>query len=80
MKNSDRILALRNARKLIRSRDRKLESMKRRLAALTTDHGVELESDIVDEITDVIQKHRPEMESLAMSDFRSIFWNQQVHE
>ena len=80
MKSADRILALRNARRLIQNRDRKLARMKRRLDALTTDGGVELESDVVDEISAVIKGHHPEIESLAMSDFRRIFWDQQVRE
>ena len=80
MKNSDRISALRNARRVIQNRDRKLARMKRRLNALTTEGGVVLESDMVDEMSAVIQNHHPEIESLSMSDFRRIFWNQQVHE
>lgn len=80
MKSPDRISALRNARRVIKNRDRKLERMKRRLDALTTTGGIELGSEVEEEMAAIIQKHHPEIESLPMSDFRRIFWSQQVLE
>ena len=78
MKSTERILALRNARKIIRNRDKKLATLKRRLEMLTSQSGVELGSDMENEMFDIINTHHPEIESLPMSDFRRVFWCQQV--
>lgn len=74
----DRISALRNARRTIQNRDRKLAKMKLQLDTLTSVKGVELGNDMHEDIVSIIQKHHPEIESLPMSDFRRVFWNQQV--
>ena len=50
MKTSESISALRNARRVIRNRDRKLVIMKQRLDALIAKGGVELGSDMEEEM------------------------------
>lgn len=52
--------------------------MKHTLDAVISKDGVELEGNVEEEMSAIIQKHHPEIESLPMSDFRRIFWNQQV--
>ena len=79
MKSPDRIAALRNARKVIKNRDRKISKMKLHLDRLTSNKGVELGSDMQEEILSIIQEHHPKIETLPMSDFRRVFWNQQVN-
>ena len=78
MKTSESISALRNARRVIRNRDRKLARMKQRLDALIAKGGVELGSDMEEEMASIVKSHHPDIESLPMSDFRRVFWNQQV--
>ena len=45
---------------------------------LTSECGVELEPEVHNELSDVIDKHGAEIAKLSGSDFRKIFWNQQV--
>ena len=78
MKTPERLTALRKAKQALRNRDRRLSRMKKRLEALTSDCGVELENEVQEEITEVIDRHGTDMESLPISDFRRIFWDQQV--
>ena len=78
MKTPDRLSALRNARDTIRKRDRKIAKIKVRLESLTSKRGIAVESDVQEEIAQVIQRETPVMESLPASDFRRIFWEQQV--
>ena len=79
MKTPDRLSALRNARLTLRKRDRKIAYIKKRLESLTLERGVAVESDVQAEIQGVIARERVEMESLPNSDFRRIFWEQQVY-
>ena len=78
MKTLERLLALRNARQTLRNRDRKIARVKKRLDSLTSERGVALESHVHDEIEQVIERESSEMGSLPDSDFRKIFWEQQV--
>ena len=52
--------------------------MEKRLNMLTSECGVELEPEVHNELSDVIDKHGAEIAKLSGSDFRKIFWNQQV--
>lgn len=63
----------------MRNRDRRLARMKKQLDVLTSENGVELEPEIHDELSEVVEKHDVEMMSLPGSDFRRIFWSQQVY-
>ena len=78
MKTPDRLSALRNARDTIRKRNRKIAMIKVRLESLTSQRGIAVESDIQEEIDQVIHRETPAMESLPASDFKRIFWEQQV--
>ena len=75
MKTSESIAALRNARRVITNRDRKLARMKQRLDALIAKGGVELGSDMEEEMASIVKSHHPDIEPLPMSDFRCVFWN-----
>ena len=79
MKTPEKIAVLRKARETLRKRDRKIAHMKRRLELLTQDRGIAVETDVQNEIQEVIQRENSEIESLPDSDFRKIFWQQQVH-
>ena len=78
MKTPDKLSALRNARNTIRKHDRKIEKIKVRLESLTSTRGIAVESNVQEEITQIIQRESPVMESLPAFDFRRIFWKQQV--
>ena len=52
--------------------------MKKRLDMLTSKSRVELDSEAEEEIREVIDTHTTDMMSLPGSDFRKIFWDQQV--
>ena len=78
MKTPERLSALRNARQTLRNRDRKIARMKKRLESLTSEGGVSVGTEVQEEIEEVIEKQTPEIESLPGSDFRRIFWEQQV--
>ena len=78
MKTPDRLSALRKARQTLRNRDRRLARLKNRLEKLTTERGVEMDDDVVEEMTEVIDEHSSEIDALPGSDFRRIFWDQQV--
>ena len=62
----------------LRKRDRKIAQIKKRLESLTSRKGVAVASDVQEEIGQVIERSGTEMESLPTSDFRRIFWEQQV--
>lgn len=78
MKTPERLSALRNARQTLRNRDRKVARVKKQLESLTSQRGVAVESHVNEEIKQVIERESLEMESLPESDFRRIFWDQQV--
>ena len=78
MKTPERLSALRKARQTLRNRDRRLARVTKKLEVLTSECGVEVEKEVQEEIQGVIDNHGSEMESLPGSDFRRIFWDQQV--
>ena len=71
-------MSLRNATETLRKRDRKIAQIKKQLESLTSRKGVAVASDVQEEIGQVIERSGTEMESLPTSDFRRIFWEQQV--
>ena len=73
MKTPDRV-----ARTTLRNRDRRIARMKKKLDAMTTNNGVQVESEVQEEIESVIENRRPEIEALPGSDFSHVFWDQQV--
>ena len=78
MKKSDSISALRKVRRVIRNRDRKLARMKQQLDTMILKDGVVLKSDVEEELSSIMKLHHPDIESLPKSDFRHVFWDQQV--
>lgn len=78
MKTPERISALRKARRTLRNRDRRLARMKMKLDAFTSKVGVQLEDETEKEIEAIVDNHTSEMETLPLSDFQRIFWDQQV--
>lgn len=78
MKTPERISALRKARRTLRNRDLRLARMKKKLDAFTSEVGVQLEEQTQKEIELVVSEHASEMETLPLSDFQRVFWDQQV--
>ena len=78
LKTPERLSVLRRASQTLRNRDRRIKRMEKRLNMLTSECGVELEPEVHNELSDVIDKHGAEIAKLSGSDFRKIFWNQQV--
>ena len=78
MKTPEKLTSLRKARETLRKRDRKIAQIKKQLESLTSQEGVAVASDVQEEIGQVIERSGMEMESLPTSDFRRIFWEQQV--
>ena len=52
--------------------------MKSRLESITSVKGVEIDPESSQQIEAVIAERRSEMESLPTTDFKRIFWDQQV--
>lgn len=78
MKTPERLSSLRNARQTLQNCDRKIARIKKQLESSTSESGVALENDVQEEIKGVIERESSKMESLPDSDFRRIFWEQQV--
>lgn len=78
MKTPERISALRKARRTLRNRDLRLARMKKKLDAFTSEVGMQLEEQTQKEIELVVSEHASEMETLPLSDFQRVFWDQQV--
>ncbi len=49
-----------------------------RLDMMTSLKGIEVDKDVNDEMEDVIKCRSSEMEALPVTDFRRLFWDQQV--
>lgn len=77
MKTPERLNALRNAKQTLQIRDQKITRMKQRLQSVTSVKGVEVDLDMAKKITEVIEDNS-KMEELPKSDFKRIFWDQQV--
>ncbi len=75
MKTPERLTALRVAKQTLRIRDQKLARIKYRLESITC---VEISQETYTEIEPVIAEWRSEMELLPTTDFKRIFWDQQV--
>ena len=78
MKTPERLKILRKARQTIRTRDKQIARMQKRLEELSTLNGVEVGDDVEEEIKDAIKNHNDEMSALPPGDFRRVFWDQQV--
>jgi hypothetical protein len=78
MTTPDRLSSLCNAKRTIRIRDQKIARIKKRIESVTSDAGIQLESDAFDEVEGVISEKCSEIEALPVSDFRRVFWEQQV--
>ena len=78
MRTPERLSALRVARQTLRMRDQKIARMTQRLESMTSVKGVEVDCDVCGEIEKVIEERSSEMETLPKSDFRRVFWDQQV--
>ena len=63
---------------MLRMRDQKLARMKERLRSLMLEKGVEVDQEVHEELPDMIKDKNEEIQSLPASDFRRIFWDQQV--
>ena len=79
MRTPQKLSALRKARTIIKARDRRVKRMKKKLDSMTAASGVELEESASLEIERVIDHHSSEISALPASDFKRIFWDQQVH-
>ena len=66
------------ARETLRKRNRKIARVEKQLELLTSRGGVAVASDVQEEIAQGIEMGKMEVESLPASDFRRIFWEQQV--
>ena len=78
MKTPERLSVLRKARKTLRNRDLKLKRLQKRLAKLTTERGINVEEEVQQEVEGMIDKHAADMHALPRTDFRRVFWDQQV--
>ncbi len=78
MRTPERLTALKVAKHTLRIRDQKITSMKKKLDSLTSQKGVAVDNYVQKELEDVICDKKSEIESLPISDFRRIFWEQQV--
>ena len=75
MTTPQRLSALRIAKQPLCMRDQKITQMKQRLESVK---GIEVDSEVSEEIEMVVKERSSEMEALPKSDFRRVFWDQQV--
>ena len=78
MKTPERLSSLRRARDTLRKRDRKIANIKKQLESFTLQGGITVESNVQEEIEEGIKQGNEDVKSLPDSDFRRIFWEQQV--
>ena len=78
MKTSEQLSALCSAKQTLHLRDQKLARMKSRLESITSVKGVEIDPESSQQIEAAIAKVKSEMESLLTTDFKIVFWDQQV--
>ena len=78
MKTPERLASLRQARETLRKRDRKITQLKKKLELLTSQGGVAIAGDAHEEIMQGIEVGNREVACLPVSDFRRVFWEQQV--
>ena len=78
MKTPKRLIALHSARQSLRLKDQKLTRMKNQLKSITSEKGVAVEAHVQEEMDHVIAERSSEMEALPETDFRRVFWEQQV--
>lgn len=78
MKTPERLNALRTAKKNLRIRDQKIVRMRQQLESVTSVKGIQVDSELMKEMEEVINSKSSEMEQLTKSDFKRIFWDQQV--
>jgi hypothetical protein len=79
MNTPQRLSILRNAKQTLRLRDKKISRMKQQLEAFTADAGLDVvDNEVVNGIEEVIKNKDAEMKLLPLSDFKRVFWDQQV--
>lgn len=78
MNTPQRLSALRTARRTLRVRDQKIARMKQWLESVMLAKGVEVDPEASEEIEKVIKENSFEIDALPKSDFRRVFWDQQV--
>lgn len=65
-------------KKTLCKRDQKIAQMQKQFESLTSQRGVRVTSDVQEKIGQMIKACSKEIESLPASNFRKIFWEQQV--
>lgn len=78
MKTPERSSSIQKARKTLRRRDQRIAQLKKQLDSITLQSGVEVNSEVQQEIAEGIKLGNAEMASLPLTDFKRIFWEQQV--
>ena len=78
MKTPERSTALKVAKQMLRIRDQRITRMKKKLDLLTSQKSVAVDDEVQKEIEEVISNRKSEIEALPASDFRRVFWEQQV--
>ena len=78
MKTPERLTALKVAKQTLRIRDQRIARMKKKLDLLTSQKGVAVDIEVQKEIEETISNKKSEIEALPTSDFRRVFWEQQV--
>ena len=78
MKTPERLNTLKNAKKILRLRDQKIARLKKKLDSLTSQVGVAVDDEVQKEIEGVISNQKSLIEELLASDFKRVFWEQQV--
>ena len=78
MKTPDRHAALRKAKITIRNRDRRIARLKKKLEDLISNRGIKVDNETHQEMEETISENQHEIAFLPITDFRHIFWDQQV--
>ncbi len=78
MKTPDRRAAFRNAKIAIRNRNRRIARLKKKLEDLISNQGIEVDAETHQEMEETVSMNQQEISALPNTDFRRIFWDQQV--
>lgn len=78
MKTPQKLAALRKMKISIRIHEKRIRKMKAQLSESSMTNGIELSKELEDEVRESIKVHSDDISALPQSDFRRIFWEQQV--
>lgn len=78
LRSPQKAMKARAVKRALESKRRQLQRLKRRLDTITETHATLVGEHFRTDFEQIIQNHSPEIAKLPLSDFRRVFWEQQV--